>query len=167
MLEKIRSAVKAGNLFLGYLSGIGILIMGFILTYEVFVRYVLNSPTVWVQEVSIYLFMWSMLVGAAYTLMQGKHVRIDLLFDRLPHKVQLILDAITSVFGVIFCAVVTQQAYKMITSSLKYGKVSATILRVPMWLIQLPLLLGFGLLTFQFFFIIVDRLATLKAESKA
>ena len=127
----------------------------------------LNSPTVWVQEVSIYLFMWSMLVGAAYTLMQGKHVRIDLLFDRLPHKVQLILDAITSVFGVIFCAVVTQQAYKMITSSLKYGKVSATILRVPMWLIQLPLLLGFGLLTFQFFFIIVDRLATLKAESKA
>ena len=167
MFEKIRSAVKAGNLFLGYLSGLGILTMGFILTYEVFVRYVLNSPTVWVQEVSIYLFMWSMLVGAAYTLMKGKHVRIDLLFDRMPHKTQLILDAVTGVFGVIFCAVVTQQAYKMILSSLKFGKVSATILRVPMWLIQLPLLLGFGLLTFQFFFIIVDRLATLKAESKA
>ncbi len=167
MLEKIRSAVKAGNLFLGYLSGIGILLMGFILCYEVIVRYIFNSPTVWVQEVSIYLFMWAMLVGAAYTLMMGKHVRIDLLFDRLPRKVQLVLDAVTSVFGVIFCAIVTQQAYKMIMTSFKYGKVSATILRVPMWLIQLPLLLGFGLLTFQFFFIIVDRLVTLKAESKA
>ncbi len=167
MLNKFRSLVKAGNMFLGYLSGIGILCMGFILAYEVVVRYVFNSPTLWVQEVSIYLFMWTMLVGASYTLMKGKHVRIDLLFDHLPRTVQLLLDAVTGAFGMFFCAVVAQQAYKMIQTSFKYGKVSATILRVPMWLIQLPLLLGFGFLTFQFFFIIIDRLATLKSGEDA
>ncbi len=167
MLDKLRAAVKAGNLFLGYLSGLGILGMGLILTYEVIVRYGFNSPTLWVQEVSIYLFMWTMLVGAAYTLMMGKHVRIDLLFDRAPRKVQLLLDALTGVFGMIFCGFVTHQAYGMMMQSLKFGKVSATILRVPIWLIQLPLFLGFALLTFQFFFIIIDRLVTFKTGEDA
>lgn len=160
MLDRVRSFVKSGNLFLGYLSGMGILTMSLILFYEVISRYCFASPTIWVQEVSIYLFMWSMLAGASYTLMLGKHVRIDLLFDRLSPRVQNLLDAVTGSVGMIFCAIVTHQAYLMIASSLKYNKLSATILRVPMWVVQLPLFLGFLLLTLQFFLIVLDRIET-------
>jgi len=64
---------------------------------------------------------------------------------------------VTSVAGLVFCAVITWQAYEMIVASIGYGKVSATLLRVPMWIPQLALLLGFALLTLQFAIIIVDR----------
>ncbi|MDO4786967.1 MAG: TRAP transporter small permease [Fretibacterium sp.] len=166
MLDRVRSFVKSGNLFLGYLSGMGILTMSLILFYEVISRYCFASPTIWVQEVSIYLFMWSMLAGASYTLMLGKHVRIDLLFDRLSPRVQNLLDAVTGSIGMIFCAIVTHQAYLMIASSLKYNKLSATILRVPMWVVQLPLFLGFLLLTLQFFLIVLDRIETAAGGSR-
>lgn len=167
MMGKVRAFVKSGNIMLGYLSGLGILTMSLILFYEVIARYCFNAPTIWVQEVSIYLFMWSMLAGASYTLMLGKHVRIDLIFDRLPPKVQNFLDILTGLVGVAFCAIVTHQAYLMIASSLRFGKLSATILRVPMWLVQLPLFLGFMLLTLQFFLIVLDRIGALGADSDA
>ncbi len=164
MLGKVRSFVKSGNLFLGYLSGLGILAMSLILFYEVIARYCFDAPTIWVQEVSVYLFMWSMLAGASYTLMLGKHVRIDLIFDRLPPRVQNLLDIVTSFVGMAFCAIVTHQAYLMIAGSIRYNKLSATILRVPMWLVQLPLFLGFLLLTFQFLLIALDRMGGLGGE---
>ncbi|HCL78884.1 MAG TPA: TRAP transporter small permease [Synergistaceae bacterium] len=158
MMKGIRSVVTAGNYFLGYVSGLGILLMGLILCYEVVARFLFNAPTIWVQEVAVYLFMWTMLAGASYTLMLGKHVRIDLVFDRLPPKVQRAFDIVSSIIGMAFCGLVSVQAYDMIAASIRYQKVSATILRVPMWSIQLALLLGFVLLTFQFFFILLDRI---------
>ncbi|MDR1741894.1 MAG: TRAP transporter small permease [Synergistaceae bacterium] len=163
-IKKFRSCVERFNLAIGVLCGLAILAMGLILAYEVVCRYFFDAPTSWAQETSIYLFMWTMLAGSAYTLMQGKHVRIDLVFERLPRRVQLVLDALTSLAGVAFCAVVTWQAWDMIASAIRHTKVSATLLRVPMWIPLSSLLLGFGLLTFQFAFIIADRLASLKEE---
>jgi TRAP-type mannitol/chloroaromatic compound transport system permease small subunit len=62
---------------------------------------------------------------------------------------------------VIFCAVVVVQAYEMIAATLQFGKVSATPLRVPLWIPQSALLIGFLLLIFQFAFNIVDRVVDL------
>lgn len=163
MFDKINSVVKAGNMVLGYISGLGILVMSAMLTYEVVLRYFFNSPTIWVQEVSVYVFMWTMLAGASYTLMLGKHVRIDLVFDQFPPKVQMVLDVITNGIGALFSAVVTFQAYEMIVSSLKFNKVSATMLRVPIWILQLSLFLGFLLLTLQFLLMMVQHFQKLKS----
>ncbi|MDR3265777.1 MAG: TRAP transporter small permease [Synergistaceae bacterium] len=160
-MKTLRLYVEKFNLAIGYLCGLGILAMGIVLAYEVVCRYFLDSPTIWAQETSTYLFMWTMLAGSAYTLMQGKHVRIDLIIEHLPKKVQLALDALTSLAGVAFCAVVAWQAWEMTWSSLRLGKVSATLLRIPMWIPQSSLLIGFILLTFQFAFIIADRIQTL------
>lgn len=164
MYKHIRSIVEKGNILLGYVSGLGILLMGLMLFYEVVCRYFFRSPTIWAQEMSIYLFMWTMLAGGAYTLQQGKHVRIDLIIEHLSKRTQQILEMITSVAGMLFCAVITWQAYEMIKSSIGYNKVSATLLRIPMWIPQMALLLGFALLTFQFAIIIIDRYMSVFAK---
>ena len=157
MMKSLRNAVEKGNLLLGYISGLGILLMGLILCYEVICRYFFKSPTIWAQETSIYLFIWTMLAGSAYTLQKGKHVRIDLLIEHLSLRTQHIIEMITSFVGMVFCAIVSWQAYEMIAASVGYDKVSATLLRVPMWIPQMALLLGFVLLTFQFALIIAAR----------
>lgn len=157
MFKYVRSAVEKGNLVLGYISGLGILLMGLMLFYEVVCRYFLRSPTIWAQEMSIYLFMWTMLAGGAYTLEKGKHVRIDLLVEHFPVRVQRFLEMITSVAALVYCAIITWQAYEMIEASIRLKKLSATPLRVPMWIPQMALFLGFALLTLQFGIIIVDR----------
>lgn len=153
MISKFISFVEKLNSLLGYAAGLGILLMGLILFYEVVMRYFLNSPTIWAQEVSIYIFMWTMLAGAAYTLHVDKHVRIDLLLMKLSPRTQKIMEFLTSIVGMVFSAFVTYQAYGMIAASFRYGKLSATPLRVPLWIPQTSMLIGFALLTLEFLFI--------------
>jgi len=164
MMKRCRAVVERCNYALGMVSGLGILAMGLILTYEVFVRYVFNSPTIWVQETSIYLYMWTMLAAASYTLQKRKHVHVDLVIDRLPARPRSVLEAVTSAVGTVFCAIVSVQAYQMIEATVRFGKVSATPLRVPLWIPQSALLMGFVLLTFQFAFLFLDRVTEFRAH---
>lgn len=63
--------------------------------YEVFSRYVLDAPTLWAFEVG-YMFMGThFLIGMAYTLRAGAHVRVDLLYARLSRKWRVLIDAFT------------------------------------------------------------------------
>jgi C4-dicarboxylate transporter DctQ subunit len=164
MIGQLRAVVERCNLALGMISGLGILAMGIILTYEVVTRYFFNAPTIWVQETSTYLYMWTMLAAASYTLQEGKHVHVDLVIDRLPTRPKSVVEVVTGAVGAVFCAIVSIQAYQMIAATVRFGKVSATPLRVPLWIPQSALLMGFVLLTFQFAFLIVDRVAELKAH---
>ena len=165
-MRPLRAVVERCNYVLGMVSGMGILAMGLILTYEVFVRYCFNSPTIWVQETSIYLYMWTMLAAASYTLQKRKHVHVDLLVERLPSRPRAALEAATSTIGTFFCAIVSVQAYQMIAATVRFGKVSATPLRVPLWIPQSALLMGFVLLTFQFAFLVVDRVAEFRTHGE-
>jgi TRAP-type C4-dicarboxylate transport system permease small subunit len=166
MLGKLRAVVERCNLLLGMISGLGILAMGLILTFEVVSRYFFNAPTIWVQETSIYLYMWTMLAAASYTLQTGKHVHVDLAVERLPARPRLLVEAATSLIGALFCAIVSVQAYQMIDATVRFAKLSATPLRVPLWIPQTALLMGFVLLTFQFAFLGVDRVAALKGRPR-
>jgi TRAP-type mannitol/chloroaromatic compound transport system permease small subunit len=74
------------------------------------------------------------------------------------------VEAVTSTVGAVFCAIVSVQAYEMIAATVQFGKVSATPLRVPLWIPQSALLMGFVLLTFQFAFLVLDRVVELKAR---
>ena len=164
MIGKLRALVERCNRALGMVSGLGILAMGLILTYEVVCRYFFNAPTIWVQETSIYLYMWTMLAAASYTLQTGKHVNVDILIERVPPRPRMMLEVLTSAVGAVFSAIVSVQAYEMIAATLRFGKVSATPLRVPLWIPQSALLMGFVLLTFQFAFLILDRVVELRAH---
>lgn len=166
MIGQLRTAVERCNFVLGMVSGLGILAMGLILTYEVVCRYFFNAPTIWAQETSIYLYMWTMLAAASYTLQTKKHVHVDLVIDRLPTRPKALVEMATSAVGAIFCAIVSIQAYQMIAATVRFGKVSATPLRVPLWIPQSALLMGFALLTFQYAFLILDRVVELRAHGR-
>ena len=166
MIVQLRTFIEKSNRMLGIVSGMGILLMGMIIAYEVVCRYVFNSPTIWTQEVSIYLFMWTMLAASSYTLQTGKHVRVDLLIERMQIKTRKLFDGVTGVIGMIYCAIISVQAFQMLMVSVQYGKLSATPLRVPLWIPQSALLIGFVLLTFQFFLIALKSIIEARDSQK-
>jgi TRAP-type mannitol/chloroaromatic compound transport system permease small subunit len=63
-------------------------------TYEVVVRYFFNEPTIWAYDVA-YLMTGSMfMLGAAYTLKRGAHIRTDLFWDRFSERTRGTIDAV-------------------------------------------------------------------------
>jgi len=65
----------------------------------VFMRYVLNDPLQWIEEVLIALFLWAIMLGAASAMKNRGHVSIDALVIKLPpkarHIIQLFNDVLT------------------------------------------------------------------------
>jgi len=69
-----------------------ILILTLSTCYEVFVRYVLNSPTVWAFDMSVQMYGALFMMGGAYALSQDAHVRGDVVYRLMPPKVQASID---------------------------------------------------------------------------
>ncbi len=94
MQHYIRFADSISAMF-GKAFGWLIILMTFGMSYEVMVRYLFNSPTPWALDVSFIMYGTMFMMGGAYTLSRGGHVRGDFLYrlwsDRTQAKVDLTL----------------------------------------------------------------------------
>ena len=79
MLNWINS-IESLSQWVGKAFGWCILILTLSVSYEVFVRYVLNSPTVWAFDMMVQMYGALFLMAGAYTLAQDAHVRGDVLY---------------------------------------------------------------------------------------
>jgi len=53
------------------------------ITTQVFTRYVLSRPIIWVEELATYSFIWGAFIGASLGLKLGRHVKIETFLDHL------------------------------------------------------------------------------------
>ena len=71
-----------------------IVILTFSTCYEVFVRYVLNAPTVWAFDMSVQMYGALFMMAGAYALSQDAHVRGDVLYRLLSRRAQAGVDLV-------------------------------------------------------------------------
>ncbi len=124
MIQYIRfaDAVSAG---FGKAFAWLIIAMAFGTGYEVFVRYVLNSPTPWALDISFIMYGSLFMMGGAYTLSRGGHVRGDFLYRLWRPQTQAKVDLILYIF--FFFPGVTAlifAGWKYASRSWGYGEVS-------------------------------------------
>jgi len=91
-LTKFVYAIESLSNWVGKAFGWCILMLTLSVTYEVFVRYVLNKPTVWAFDVMIQMYGALFLMAGAYALAQDSHVRGDFLYRLYPVRLQAFLD---------------------------------------------------------------------------
>ena len=93
--------------------------------YEVFVRYALNAPTSWALDVSFIMYGTLFMMGGAYTLSRGGHVRGDFLYRTWKPRTQARIDLTLYIFffmPAVFALIVT--GWKYAARSFQYGEVS-------------------------------------------
>ena len=61
---------------------------------EVFMRYAMNSPTSWALDVTTMSFGALFMLGAAFTLLKGAHVRTDMLWEKFSDRKKGIIDSV-------------------------------------------------------------------------
>lgn len=127
------------------------------------VRKVFNYSSNAFLEVQWYLYAWSFLVAAGYTLLQREHVRIDVLNSRLSKRTQVWIDIVGfALFLTPFCLLVLYLGVPMVVSKFQSGEISGNpggLIRWPVWA-ALPL--GFTLLMLQGWSELIKRVAFLK-----
>ncbi len=75
-----------------------VILMTLGMSYEVFVRYVINQPTSWSLDVSFIMYGTLFMMGGAYTLSRGGHVRGDFVYRLWSVRTQATVDLILYIF---------------------------------------------------------------------
>lgn len=93
-LTKLIYAIEGLSIWVGRAFGWCILILTLSVCYEVFVRYVLNSPTVWAFDMMVQMYGALFLMAGPYALAQDSHVRGDVLYRLFSVRWQARIDFI-------------------------------------------------------------------------
>ncbi len=76
----------------GIVFALGLLVSAGILVLEIFLRYVLNAPTIWAHETVIFLTASAFVYGGLYVVARNAHIRVVLIYDFLPKRVRRYFD---------------------------------------------------------------------------
>ncbi|MDO9641409.1 MAG: TRAP transporter small permease subunit [Pseudotabrizicola sp.] len=93
MLGYIRFADQLSAWF-GKTFGWLVILMTFGMAYEVLVRYAFNRPTPWALDLSFIMYGTMFMMGGAYTLSRGGHVRGDFLYRTWRPQTQALVDLV-------------------------------------------------------------------------
>jgi len=93
-LIPIIHAIERLSIWIGRSFGWCILILTLSVAYEVFVRYVINAPTVWAFDMMVQMYGALFLVAGPYALAQDTHVRADVVYRFLQPRWQALVDII-------------------------------------------------------------------------
>lgn len=127
------------------------------------VRKVLNVSSNAYLEVQWYLFAGAFLLAAGYTLLNGEHVKIDVISSRFSKRTQIWID----VFGFVFflmpvCIAILYYGIPFFLQGFRSGEMSSNAGGLIRWPVYLLIPVGFTLLMAQGLSELVKRLAFLQ-----
>lgn len=112
--------VDRAAMFIGRVTMMLIVLMTSVMLYEVFLRYVLERPTLWANELSLWLAGFIFLMAGLYAMQQRSHIRIFLLYDVCPRWLQRVFDCITTLLIVTFAFFLVYGSYKQVFENKLY-----------------------------------------------
>jgi C4-dicarboxylate transporter, DctQ subunit len=142
--------LKKVNTVCATISGIVLLFITFSIFVDVFMRYVFGRPTIWITEVSTYLFLYVIYLATAYALQEGTHIKVTFFLDFFGKRSQRIIDLITQIVAIAFTVVLLWQTSAMTWSAIKGRWTTPTMLNMPFAIIHGIMVLGSFLLLLSF-----------------
>ena len=93
-MQKLLLFIDAMSTWLGKFAAWAVVVLTFLISWEVFSRYALNNPHAWVLDAQIMLYGALFMLAGAYTLAKNGHVRGDVLYGFLQPRTQATLDLV-------------------------------------------------------------------------
>lgn len=118
--------------------------------WQVFSRYVMQSPSSVTEELARYLLIWIGILGAAYAAGQQEHLAINLLEEKLNRKNRKKLRIGIDILIIFFClTVLVIGGGNLVYVSYELGQSSAA-LEIPLYIVYLVIpLSGFLIITYK------------------
>ena len=101
-------------LFIGRVTTIMIISMTLVMLYEVFLRYAVEAPTLWANELTLWLAGFVFLCSGLYAMQQRCHIRIFLLYDVCPRWLQRVFDCLSAFLIALFAFFMVFGSYNQV-----------------------------------------------------
>jgi TRAP-type C4-dicarboxylate transport system permease small subunit len=117
---------------------------------DVGLRYFFNSPTGWVLQISEYILLYIPFLGATIVLKEDRHIRVDIILDRLDSKAQSFMNVIASVIGFCVLSILAYYGSCLTLDYYKRGVPTLDYIKMPEFLVIIIIPIGCFFLAIEF-----------------
>lgn len=167
-VKKVTNFLDSINSLVGRIGAWSVLVLTFVIVYEVISRRVFNSPTIWGYEVITMIYAFHFMIVAGYALLHKSLVSVDLLYERFSEKTKAILDIITYLILFFpFAIGILYVSYNQAIFSWGIKETSSTLFGAPIYLVKTVIPLAFFLLLLQGISELLKRIIVLVEGGKS
>ncbi len=123
--------------------------VGAMITYEVVMRKVFNSPTIWVDEITRFVQIWAVYIASAHILKKRGLITVELFTSSLSKGKFKVLESLSLIVIAFFSFVAVYYGIGIVAESIELGRKTSTMLGVPKWMTESAVPIGFSLLFVQ------------------
>ena len=146
-LARACDAIDWINERMGLLWGFTILLVTAAVIYEVVSRDLFSAPTQWSNETTVYLSAMAYLIAGGYALLHRRHVRIDVIYERLSPRGRALMDLFTFVFFAAYALTLVWIGGRDALAAIQSGEGTGTPWNPVIWPVKAAIPLA-GLLLF-------------------
>jgi C4-dicarboxylate transporter, DctQ subunit len=130
--------------------GIGIMITTALVFLAVITRYFFDFTPPWIEELTTYLTLWIVFVGAALCVKKTEHVKVDIVFHMVSKRAGQILMGVLSILSGVFIGYFGWASYRLVDSVKTTHQVSTSMDWLPMYVVYLSAIIGSLLMFLEF-----------------
>lgn len=105
------NAMDRVSAFLGRVTMVLNVVLVSVMLYEVLLRYIFEAPTLWANELSLWLAGFLFLLAGLYAMQQRSHISIFIVYDMLPRGLQRACDTLSTALIALFAAAMIWGGY--------------------------------------------------------
>ena len=113
---------------------------------QFFTRYALNDSAGWTEEISRYLLICTVFIGAAVSVRKDNHIHVDFFYRILPKPLMRVMSTLVDVFRVAFFGYASWLTYTLMQ---RIGGQRMAVVDLPIGLTYSVVLVGFLLMTWR------------------
>ncbi len=122
-----------------------LVVISCVMMAQVFARYVFNDSMTWPEEFCRYCYVWTVFLSLGYTIKRGNMLRVGVVMDLFPTWIQnSVTIVINFIMLVLFWALFQRAVGVVLHIKNVTGEISSAM-RLPMWLMYMSTVAGFGL----------------------
>lgn len=144
-LGKVIDYASAG---LGFFGGSLLFIAGFLITIEIIMRYIFNSPTRWTDEISTIFVLIAAFTAISFGLKEKSHVHMEFVVEKLPKLTQTFFESVSYLILFIFTVGYSFIAFDMTVESINLTEKSPMV-NLFMWPVKGIIFIAFLVLSLQ------------------
>lgn len=148
-MVRIIKIIDRISIYSGKLCAIPLFLVIFVVLYEVIARYWFSSPTQWANELMLMGCAFVYLAGGAWVLQGNKHIRMELLYDKLSERGKALMDLVTSIFLFLYLGFFTIISGKLALESLILKETTGSSWDPPFYPIKILFTLSVVLIVIQ------------------
>jgi TRAP-type mannitol/chloroaromatic compound transport system permease small subunit len=149
-LNRLIAFVERAVVAVGIVAALLLVPLVLATTWEVVSRYALNAPTIWAYEIGYLLTGSHFLLGLAYTLRAGEHIRIDVFTTHMSPRTRARIDAVVYAVVLPLLAWLCLALFDYLVAGYERGETSGqSALNLPVWPFRVVFVLAFAMLALQ------------------